>query len=95
MFALKTPIEMECLEGFRDKTTVGGEGTEEDGDGGHCFAELFESDLPFVDFVEETKEEDYQKGEEDLARKRHQELSGVEGLKQVSKSNSEVGESVG
>lgn len=71
---------MEGLETFGKETTEGGESAEEDGDCGYCFAESLKTEAPFVDFVEETEDEDCKDREEDLVRKGHGEvLSEVDG----------------
>jgi hypothetical protein len=53
---------VECLETFGEEATEGGEGAEEDRDCGHCLAEGIEAAAPFVDFMEETEEEDCKDG---------------------------------
>lgn len=69
MASLEGPVEGEGLEGFREETTEGGEGGDEDRDGRHAIpAEGMETELPFVEFVEEAQTEDNQKGKEDLVR---------------------------
>ena len=58
MFVSDGPVDVEGLETFGEEATERGEGPEEDGDCGHCFAKSMETDAPFVDFVEETEEKD-------------------------------------